>query len=310
MPIERGAIELRALALAVAVADSGSIRSVASRERVAASTVSRQLRTLEDALGVSLFERRSAGLRPTETGRRFLIAVRRLLSELEAATRDAHDAGGAIVGRLVIGTYFSASTGRFRDTLVRFLHRHPRILLLLLEGSRTELLAAVRGGHADLALLLGPDEEPGLDRRTLWQEAAMLALPAGHRLASATMVSWHDLPGAAFVTTRRGSGPEVQARVQALLPCEQAMQFHVHDVSRDGLFNLVGTGFGITALAESATGASYPGVVFRPVGNGNVPTMVEADAYWDPKRDNPALRRFLVLLRTTQDSGSRDASAD
>ena len=61
-------------------------------------------------------------------------------------------------------------------------------------------------------------------------------------------------------------------------------------------------GLGVAVLAESASGASYPGVVFRPVGNETGPTMVEASAYWDPKRDNPALRRFLAQLRATQGS--------
>jgi DNA-binding transcriptional LysR family regulator len=68
------------------------------------------------------------------------------------------------------------------------------------------------------------------------------------------------------------------------------------------MFNLVGAGFGVAVLAESASGASYPGVVFRPVGNETGPTMVEAAAYWDPKRDNPALRRFLAQLRASQGS--------
>jgi DNA-binding transcriptional LysR family regulator len=68
------------------------------------------------------------------------------------------------------------------------------------------------------------------------------------------------------------------------------------------MFNLVGAGFGVAVLAESASGASYPGVVFRPVGDQTGPTMVEAAAYWDPKRDNPALRKFLAQLRASQGS--------
>jgi hypothetical protein len=46
-------------------------------------------------------------------------------------------------------------------------------------------------------------------------------------------------------------------------------------------------------------------VVFKPLLNGNEPTTVEAAAYWDPKRDNPVLRRFLALLRANQAPGSR-----
>ena len=121
-------------------------------------------------------------------------------------------------------------------------------------------------------------------------------------LADADFVQWRDLVDETFIVTSRGSGPEARVTVQGLLPPGATARFAAHHVSREGMFNLVGAGFGIAVLAESASGASYPGVVFRPVGNETGPTMVEAAAYWDPKRDNPALRRFLGQLRATQGS--------
>lgn len=172
----------------------------------------------------------------------------------------------------------------------------------LREGCRDELLTAVRRGEVDLALLLGPIEEPGLDRLDLWQEAGLVALPEEHTLASRPMVFWSDLVAETFIIARRGSGPEARRKIEALLPSGHGARFVEQDVGREAMFNLVGTGLGVAVLAESASGASYPGVVFRPVGNEAGPTMVEAAAYWDPKRDNPALRRFLAQLRTTQGS--------
>jgi DNA-binding transcriptional LysR family regulator len=116
------------------------------------------------------------------------------------------------------------------------------------------------------------------------------------------LVLWQDLAGETFIVASRGSGPEVRATVQSLLPDGHTARFAAHDVGREGMFNLVGAGFGVAVLAESASGASYPSVVFRPVGDGAGPTMVEVAAYWDPKRDNPVLRRFLAQLRATQGS--------
>ncbi|WP_242531131.1 LysR family substrate-binding domain-containing protein [Roseococcus thiosulfatophilus] len=225
-----------------------------------------------------------------------------MLAELDGATGTARAAGSGLVGRLVAGTYFSASTGRFRDALLRFAGRHRRVELSVIEGDREELLSDLRRGRTDVAILLGPHDEPGLDRLALWQEAGMVALPEPHPLADARLVLWQDLAGETFIVASRGSGPEVRATVQNLLPRGQPARFAPHDVSREGMFNLVGTGLGVAVLAESASGASYPGVVFRPVGDGAGPTMVEAAAYWDPKRDNPALRRFLAQLRATQRS--------
>lgn len=176
----------------------------------------------------------------------------------------------------------------------------------MIEGDRAQLLGDLRRGRADVAILLGPHDEPGLDRLALWQEAGMVALPERDPLAGAGLVLWQDLAGKTFIVASRGSGREVRATVQSLLPDGHTARFAAHDVGREGMFTLVGAGFGAAVLAESASGASYPGVVFRPVGDGAGPTMVEVAAYWDPKRDNPVLRRFLSLLRARQPAGSRD----
>lgn len=225
-----------------------------------------------------------------------------MFAELEGATGAARAAGSGLVGQLVVGTYFSASIGRLRDALLRFISRHRHVDLSVIEGERAQLLGDLRRGRTDVAILLGPHEEPGLDRVALWQEAGMVALPERHPLVGAGLVLWQDLSGETFIVTSRGSGPEARATVEGLLPTGHAARFTAHDVGREGMFNLVGTGLGVAVLAESASGASYPGVVFRPVGNKAGPTMVEAAAYWDPKRDNPALRRFLAQLRTAQGS--------
>nr|WP_230411019.1 LysR family transcriptional regulator [Falsiroseomonas frigidaquae] len=297
-----GSINLRTLQLAIHVERHGSIRLAAKAANITASVVSRRIALLEDELGVSLFERRTSGLRPTAAGARFLEAARRMLAELDGAAGAARAAGSGLVGQLVIGTYFSASSGRFRDALLRFVARNRHVEISVVEGDREHLLGELRRGRTDVAILLGPHDETGLDRLALWQETGMVALNEGHPLSASDLVPWRGLAGETFITTSRGSGREARATVQRMLPHEHPARFATHDVSREGMFNLVGTGLGVAVLAESASGASYPGVVFRPVGDEAGPTMVEAAAYWDPKRDNPALRRFLALLRATQRS--------
>jgi molybdate transport repressor ModE-like protein len=298
----QGVIDLRAMMLAAEVARSGSIRSAAREVGLPASVVSRRLRALEDGLGVSLFERRPSGMKPTAAGKDFIAEAARALGGVRSAAERARGAGSAATGRLEIGTYFSASTGQFRKTLMGFVQQNRGVEVRLREGCREELLTAVRRGEVDLALLLGPIEEPGLDRLGLWREAGMVAMPEDHRLADLKLVSWGDLIAETFIITRRGSGPETREKIEALLPPGHSARLLEQDVGREAMFNLVGTGLGVAMLAESAAGASYPGVVFRPVGDETGPTMVEAAAYWDSKRDNPALRRFLAQLRATQGS--------
>jgi DNA-binding transcriptional LysR family regulator len=257
---------------------------------------------LEDALGVSLFERRSRGMVLTQAGLKYLDAVRRVLLDLSEASGQARQAGSGIIGRLAIGTYFSLSTGVLRDLIVAFLRRHPDAGIAVLEGSREELVEAVRDGRADVAPLLGSRDEPGLERLELWHEAVLIALPDDHRLAHARSVKWTELAHETFLIMRHGSGVEVQALIQNLLPAGHRARFAVQDVSREVMVNLVGTTKGVALLAASAAGVRYPGVVFRPVGDERGRTTIQVTAHWDRQRDHPPLRRFLASLRATQGS--------
>lgn len=70
-----------------------------------------------------------------------------------------------------------------------------------------------------------------------------------------------------------------------------------HDIGTDRLLSLVGAGLGLTLVLEGATGAIYPGVVFREVHDEKGPTRLCFRAYWRRANSNPALASFLGLLR-------------
>lgn len=298
----RELFDYEGMTIALAVARHRSIRSAARELGLGPSVISRRLHSFEDGLGVSLFERRPSGVKLTEAGAEFLPDAGRLLDEVQAVASRARDAGSAKVGRLAIGTYLSASKGLYRDALVRFMEQNRGVRIYAREGSRKNLLLAVRRGEVDVAILVSPSVETGLDQMPLWRLACMIALPKNHALALNEFVRWTDLTNEAFLVTPQGAGEEVRSLAGALLPHGHSAHFVEQNVGREAMFNLVGTGLGVAVLAESASGASYPGVVFRPVGDEVGPTMVEAAAYWDPKRDNPALRRFLAQLRASQGS--------
>ncbi|CAH2404612.1 hypothetical protein [Mesorhizobium escarrei] len=60
--------------------------------------------------------------------------------------------------------------------------------------------------------------------------------------------------------------------------------------------SLVGAGFGVTLICEAGIGASYAGVVYRDLQDGNGPSRISYAAYWRRNNDNPALEHFLKLL--------------
>ncbi len=162
-------INLVSVSQALLVAEHLSFSRAAQVLGVRQSAVSRRVRALEDALGVSLFERESTGVRLTEAGRRFLERARPALSEIDHAVKAAANAGRGAEGVLRIGILSSVSGGFMRDVLGHYHCYNPAIAIELVEGS-TPRFARV----AVLRYPMGPHEffesEPWLFSATAGQE--------------------------------------------------------------------------------------------------------------------------------------------
>jgi DNA-binding transcriptional LysR family regulator len=122
-------MDLIALRYALLAAEHLSFRQAASVLDVRQSVVSRRVRTLEDQLGVSLFERHRAGVRLTEAGRRFLQQVRGALTELDYAVKSAGDAGRGAEGALRIGIFLAITRGFLRELVRGFVAEHPSVAI-------------------------------------------------------------------------------------------------------------------------------------------------------------------------------------
>lgn len=88
---DAGNVNFRALQLFIAVYDSQSFSTVARREGVSPSMVSRTIHQLEDALGQQLFYRNTRAVVPTEAGRLFAAHARGISEQFSAARRDLQD---------------------------------------------------------------------------------------------------------------------------------------------------------------------------------------------------------------------------
>ncbi len=290
-------INLRNLRYFVAVAEAQSFRQGAVALGVRQPTVSRQVRDLEDALGVDLFERHPGeGVRLTPAGRTFLARALRVLADLDRACTEAGCAGRAETGTLAIAFSTSLAGGWLQNLLGTFRRERPEVAIRLLEGNTTDQLLALKDRGCDVAFLAGTFEAPGVDHETLWIERAHVALPTDHPLAGQVFVAWEDIKGETFLVRAHDSGPGKDRWLAArLAPSGLPPRIIQHAVSRENLIGLVEAGFGVTVIPASATGITHPGVVFRPIRDDSA--TIAVTAAWLPENPNPALRRFLCLAR-------------
>lgn len=300
------AIEVRHLRYVIAAAERGSFRRAARALSVQQSAVSRRIRDLEDALGVSLFIRDHRGVHLTNAGRSFLGRARRAMTHIKHAAVDAASSGRGEVGAIRIGIFSSLACGFLADLLRTYAERNSAVRVDLVEGAPSTHVSAILQLQIDLAFLTGDPAAEGCEKMHLWSERIFVVVPTKHHLASRRKLSWQDLRGHHFIVSESDPGPEIHDfLVRHLADLGHHPSIQRQAVGRDNLMNLVAIGQGLTLTSEATTAARFPGVTYRVLDGQVLPFC----AIWSPQNDNPALRRLLSLAMSMSQHKSLSARA-
>jgi DNA-binding transcriptional LysR family regulator len=259
-------MDLRQLQALMAIADTGSFSGAAHSLHTVQSNVSSHIARLERELGAQLVDRHGGTL--TEEGVAVVERARRVTAELDALVADVAALHDEIVGTVRIGMI--GTTARWLAPLLldRFRDTHPKVRLVVGDGTSTTLELQVVGGTLDLAIVNLPHGSPELSERALFDEDLMLVVPAAHPLATRDRVAMSELDG-----------------LELLLPAPgTTFRDEIDDASRaagvtlvpraelDGLrlmASLTRRGFGPAILP--ATGAVDIGEAFARIGVSGLP---------------------------------------
>ncbi|MFE8942410.1 LysR family transcriptional regulator [Streptomyces sp. NPDC007856] len=180
-------MELRLLVTFEKVATVLSFTRAAAELSYAQSSVTGQIRTLESALGVELFDRLGSRIRLTEAGERLLPYARQII-ELTEEARGAVVEPAEPAGTLTVGTMESLTSYRLPPLLEYFHHRHPRVRLALRTTIGDETRQALRQGTYDVGFLMEErTEHPGLESAVLAVEPLALVAAPGHALSDSAV---------------------------------------------------------------------------------------------------------------------------
>ncbi len=178
------------------VARLGSFTEAAHLLGYTQSAVSRQMQSLESALGEgALFDRLPRGVAPTERGQALLPRAEAVLAQLDGLRTDLTALREVSGGRLRVGAFPTAGAALLPRTVAAFRERHPLVELSCEEGLTGGLLARLDRGELDLAVVsttAGADLSV-YDLRKLLDEPMYVAVPAGHRLARRRRVRLAEL---------------------------------------------------------------------------------------------------------------------
>jgi DNA-binding transcriptional LysR family regulator len=257
--------ELRLLRYFVAVAEAEHVGRAAERLHISQSPLSRQIRQLEDQLGLVLFDRERRRFRITEIGRWFLEEARGLLSQADRLARDANRYGRGEIGRVSIGFVQTAMwSSVLPAALRRFQVMRPGISIELHNMSSTSQIDAMRRQELDLGFVNLPPTDRIFTSVAVLDEPYLLAIPEGHRLAKKSRIIPADLDGEPWVTFSRKLNPGVHDRMMAASAkagFTPDVRYEATDSST--ILGLVEAGLGLALLQGSVRGSGPASVIFR-----------------------------------------------
>ncbi len=171
--------QLRAL---VTVAEVGSVTRASELLHLVQPAVTRQIRTLEQELGVALFERTRHGMRPTEAGAILVDRARRALNELERARTEVQPMPGVVTGLVTVGLLESATDLLAEPLVSAIIRDQPGIEVRLITAYSGHLQQWLDDGDLDLTLLYNLASTPSLNAQPLVRERLWAVAPASEGL--------------------------------------------------------------------------------------------------------------------------------
>lgn len=164
--------------------------------------VSKQIRELENELGIEIFVRRGKRIDAlTEPGKAVLEIIERLLQEAENLKQVGHDFRDQAAGTLVIATTHMQARYALPMVVRQFRGRYPKVHLTLKQGSPPQLAEMVLAGEADIAIATEAlDNYPKLLALPGYRWNHCVVIPAKHPLARASKVTLEDLAKYPLIT--------------------------------------------------------------------------------------------------------------
>jgi len=257
---------LQELKYLVALADHGHFGKAAEACFITQSTLSTQIKKLEDFLGVILFDRSLKRVTPTPTGREILAAARNIVEEAERIRELAKHAQDPMARTLHLGVIPTLGPYYLPHALTLVHKKHPGLRLLLREEMTPQILEHLVDGKLDAGLLALPVTDDSLRVEPLFYEPFFAALPAGHPLAKHAELKVADIMAEKLLLLDEGHC----LRDQALDVCGTGSRGReeVRATSLETLRQMVGMGLGLTLLpalaVDAGPRASKKSIEIRP----------------------------------------------
>lgn len=283
-------MELRQLEYFVAVAEEANFTRAAERVHISQSGVSAQIRQLERELGAALLDRSARTATLTPAGAAALGPARAALAAAVSVRQAVDDVTGLLRGDLSVAMVTACTVTPLFDALAAFHRAHPGVAVTLSEDSSERMVAQVRDGTVDAALVGCAGTPPrDLASLTIVSEGLVALAPRDHPLAGRRRVRLAELAVLPLVCLPPGTGVRAvldQACAARGLDPTVVLQASAPDTVVD----LARRGLGIAVISASMAAEGADDLARVPVTGVDIPAALAL--VWRPS-PGPAVRELV-----------------
>ena len=289
-------MEIRHLRYFVAVAEALSFTKAALMLHLAQPSLSRQIKTLEEELGVRLLNRTKQMVSLTDEGHSFLVDARRLLDHAREMVESVRRLPRGKISALNVGYVSNLFYDLLPTTLASLRRLLSTVSINLFDMSCGDQFRAIEAGKIDLGFvgLHEPIEMRGLQFQTIASYVTEVALPNSHPLARKTMVDLKDLAPMFFIGMSEASYPSYRDWLTKTCRRVGFTPRVLQDVEVERtMIHAVASGLGVALVPEPVKYFEHEKVVFRPL----TPTVrTEGCIAWNGKNPSPVLKTYLQIV--------------
>lgn len=242
-------MELRHFRNFLAVAEELHFRRAAERLFIAQPGLSRQIRQLEEELGVELFKRNSRKVELTAAGAFLKKKASMLLRELELTVAETRQVGQGVQGHLRIGYIGSAMQRTIPKLLVAVREQYPNIHFSLKEMDNQQQLDELLRREIDLGFVRLERVSPPLQLLPVFQDTFSLVLPEDYPLTVENFSSLSQLKEEPFILFESSYSESYYETVMQLFDAAGFTPTISHNtVNASSIYRLVANGFGLAIV--------------------------------------------------------------
>lgn len=288
-------VEWRHLRYFLAVAEELHFKKAADKLYISQPGLSRQIKQMEERLGLPLFERNNKRVQLTPAGKYLHREIEPALKNIENILHHATLIHEGSQGSVKMGYVGSAMQNVIPDLLLRFNKKYPHIHFGLSELDNTKQVAALLAFDLDAGFVRLNEVPPQLNIRPVWRETFSIVLPQHHPMEAKKFKNLSQLKKESFIFFEKSYSPAYHERILSIFE-DSGFSPHISHttVHANTIYRLVENGFGIAIVPTSLQlGYDLP---VKFIELTRIPQRAVLSMVWNKKNKNPILGKLLEMM--------------